>query len=93
MVVDGVVDAVVAEREAEGQSADWLFVGLDFLKATPHTEGERRFVHFEASNDALDQEGERILCEEVAARIGTINYEIACGISPRVPRRYVRSAA
>ena len=55
MVVDGVVDAVVAEREAEGQSADWLFVGLDFLKATPHTEGERRFVHFEASNDALDK--------------------------------------
>jgi len=41
VVVDGVVDAVVAEREAEGQSADWLFVGLDFLKATPHTEGER----------------------------------------------------
>jgi len=39
------------------------------------------------------QGGERILCEEVAARIGTINYEIACGISPRVPRRYVRSAA
>jgi alanine racemase len=39
------------------------------------------------------QDGERILCEEVAARIGTINYEIACGISARVPRRYVRSAA
>jgi alanine racemase len=37
------------------------------------------------------QEGERILCEEVAARIGTINYEITCGISARVPRRYVRS--
>ena len=61
VVADGVVDAMVAEREAESQSADSLFVGLDFLKATPHTEGERRFVHFEASNDALDQEGERIL--------------------------------
>ena len=27
--------------------------------------------------------GERILCEEVAARLGTINYEIACGLSAR----------
>ena len=62
-MADGVVDAVVGgtRAEAEGQSADWHFVSPDFLKATPHTEGERRFVHFEASNDALDQEGERIL--------------------------------
>lgn len=34
------------------------------------------------------QGGERILCEELAARIGTINYEITCGISARVPRLY-----
>jgi alanine racemase len=32
--------------------------------------------------------GERILAEDVAARIGTINYEITCGISARVPREY-----
>lgn len=31
---------------------------------------------------------ERILCEEVAARASTINYEITCGLSPRVPRRH-----
>jgi alanine racemase len=37
------------------------------------------------------QDAERILCEEVAARIGTINYEVTCSISARVPRRYVRS--
>ena len=36
-----------------------------------------------------EQDGERILCEEVARRLGTINYEITCGISPRVPRVYV----
>ncbi len=30
---------------------------------------------------------ERILAEEVAARLGTINYEVTCAISPRVPRR------
>ena len=37
-----------------------------------------------------EQDGERIWCEEVAARLDTINYEITCGIGPRVPRRYVR---
>jgi alanine racemase len=31
---------------------------------------------------------ERILAEEVAAALGTINYEVTCGISPRVPREY-----
>lgn len=30
---------------------------------------------------------EEILAEEVAARLGTINYEVTCGISARVPRR------
>jgi alanine racemase len=35
------------------------------------------------------QGDERILCEEVARRLDTINYEIACGISSRVPRNYV----
>ena len=32
------------------------------------------------------QGDERILCEEVAERIGTINYEVACGLSARVKR-------
>ncbi|HET7510891.1 MAG TPA: alanine racemase [Solirubrobacterales bacterium] len=30
---------------------------------------------------------ERILAEEVAARLDTINYEVTCAISPRVPRQ------
>jgi alanine racemase len=34
--------------------------------------------------------GERITAEELARRIGTINYEIVCGISGRVPREYHR---
>ena len=33
--------------------------------------------------------GERILAEELASRLGTINYEITCGISARVPREHV----
>jgi alanine racemase len=32
--------------------------------------------------------GERILAEDLATRLGTINYEITCGISARVPREY-----
>jgi alanine racemase len=36
------------------------------------------------------QGDERILAEEVARRLGTINYEITCGISARVPREYGR---
>jgi alanine racemase len=33
---------------------------------------------------------ERQSAEDLAARIGTINYEIVCGISARVPRVYHR---
>jgi alanine racemase len=32
--------------------------------------------------------GARILCEEVARALGTINYEVVCDVSPRVVRRY-----
>ena len=34
--------------------------------------------------------GERILAEEVARRLDTINYEVTCGISARVPRVHHR---
>jgi alanine racemase len=34
--------------------------------------------------------GERILAEELAHRLGTINYEVTCGISARVPREHHR---
>jgi alanine racemase len=39
------------------------------------------------------QGSERIAAEEIAARQGTINYEITCAISPRVPRDYHRDGA
>jgi alanine racemase len=35
------------------------------------------------------QGDERILCEEMARHLDTINYEVTCGISQRVPRIYV----
>jgi alanine racemase len=34
--------------------------------------------------------GGEITAEEVARRLGTINYEVTCGLLPRVPRRYHR---
>jgi alanine racemase len=34
------------------------------------------------------QGDQRILCEEVAQRLRTINYEVTCGLLPRVPRLY-----
>jgi alanine racemase len=34
---------------------------------------------------------ERILAEDIALQTGTINYEIPCSLSPRVPRVYVGS--
>lgn len=40
-----------------------------------------------------EQDGERILAEEWAGHAETINYEITCGISARVPRVPVRDGA
>ncbi len=39
------------------------------------------------------QGGERVLAEEWARRLATINYEITCGISARVPRAHHRGGA
>ena len=36
--------------------------------------------------------GERITVEELAKRIETINYEITCGLSPRVRRHWSHAA-
>ena len=39
------------------------------------------------------QGSERITAEEVAARMRTINYEVSCGLTPRVRRSYHRDGA
>ncbi len=38
-----------------------------------------------------EQGHERVTADEWALRLGTISYEVVCGISPRVPRRYSRA--
>jgi hypothetical protein len=40
-----------------------------------------------------EQRGEEITAEDWAARLGTISYEVLCGIGPRVPRRNLASPA
>ena len=40
-----------------------------------------------------EDRGERILCEEVAQLLDTINYEIVCDVGARVVRRYVHAEA
>lgn len=35
------------------------------------------------------QENEEVLVDELASKIGTINYEVVCGIGKRVPRVYI----
>ncbi len=39
------------------------------------------------------QANERITAEEVARRLDTINYEVSCALTPRVPRVYHRDGA
>jgi alanine racemase len=39
------------------------------------------------------QGGEQITAEEVARRLGTINYEVTCGLTARVPRVHHRDGA
>jgi alanine racemase len=49
--------------------------------------------HAEAVEPAVligPQGEERILCEEVARRLDTINYEVTCGLLPRVRRLHAR---
>ena len=36
-----------------------------------------------------DDGGDKITAEEIARLMGTINYELVCGISKRVPRVYI----
>jgi alanine racemase len=43
--------------------------------------------------DAGSNEAPRILCEEMAQLLSTINYEVVCRISSRVVRRYVNASA
>jgi alanine racemase len=53
--------------------------------------GTSRVVRWGDEVTILGADGsERVTAEELARRIGTISYEIVCGVSARVPRLYHR---
>ncbi len=89
---DGVRRGLTNNAEALVEGARYPLVGtvsmdnvtID-LGAEPPVEGGSAAVLIGAQGE------ERILCEEVARRLETINYEVTCGISSRVPRVHVRS--
>ena len=68
---------------AAGVSMDTMTVNLGTTRAPLVEQGEQLVV-IGASV------GERILAEELARQMGTINYEVTCGITTRVPREYHR---
>jgi alanine racemase len=54
-------------------------------------DGEAPLVAVGARAILIGRSGaERLTVEDMANRIGTINHEVLCGISCRVPRRYHR---
>jgi alanine racemase len=64
-------------------SMDSITVDLGFDAAVEQLRGERAIlIGFQLS--------ERITAEEVARRLETINYEVTCALTPRVPRVYHR---
>ncbi len=67
-------------------SMDNVTVDLGAAAATQRLRGERAIL--------IGAQGkERITAEEVAARLATINYEVTCALTPRVPRAYHRDGA
>jgi alanine racemase len=64
-------------------SMDSITVDLGFDREVERLRGERAIlIGFQLS--------ERITAEEVARRLDTINYEVSCALTPRVPRVYHR---
>ena len=58
-------------------------IGLDLGPGATTATGDRAVL---VGRDG----GDRITAEDVAALLGTINYEVTCGIGPRVPRVHHR---
>jgi alanine racemase len=67
-------------------------VSMDNVTVDLGSDGEcERLVGAQAT--VIGRQGaERITAEELARRVGTINYEITCGISARVPRVQVHES-
>ena len=68
-------------------------VSMDSITVDVGPGGEERQLRGRRAVLIGSDGGERINAEEVAARLGTINYEVTCGLTRRVPRIYHRDGA
>ena len=77
-------DLAPADHVGEGLAGEGdVTVDLGFDETVEQLRGERAIlIGFQLS--------ERITAEEVARRLETINYEVTCALTPRVPRVYHR---
>jgi alanine racemase len=90
-------------RRALSNNADVLLAGrryplvgtvsMDSITADLGADGDAPALRGERAILIGIQGSERITAEEVARRLDTINYEITCGLTPRVPRLYHRDGA
>jgi alanine racemase len=89
---DGVRRGLTNNGEALVGGARYAFVGTVSMDNVTVDLGASSTVEPGSPAVLIGPQGDdRILCEEVARRLETINYEITCGIAPRVPRVQVRS--
>ena len=71
----------------------WPLVGTVSMDNITLDLGPASTVEAGAAAVLIGAQGEeRVLCEEIARRLDTINYEVTCAISARVPREYVSTA-
>jgi alanine racemase len=90
---DGVRRGLTNNGEALVDGRRYPFVGTMSMDNVTVDLGPASSVEPGSAAVLIGAQGDaRILCEEVARRLETINYEITCGIAPRVPRVQVRSA-
>jgi alanine racemase len=89
---DGVRRALTNNAETLVAGARYPLVGTVSMDNLTIDLGAESRVEAGSSAVLIGAQGnERILCEEVARRLETINYEVTCGISARVPRVHIRS--
>ncbi len=89
---DGVRRGLTNNAEALVEGSRYPLVGTVSMDNVTVDLGAEPSVERGAVAVLIGAQGEeRILCEEVARRLETINYEVTCGISSRVPRVHVRS--
>ena len=65
-------------------------VSMDNVTIDLGAEGEAEALRGEPAILIGAQGDERITAEDIARRLGTINYEVTCGLTARVPRVYHR---